>query len=52
VDPLRGCGTAGRGCLLQVTVSLVGINLGGTSTQQLCVSVCVGEEEMAMVGVV
>lgn len=40
-DPLRSSGTAGRGCLLQVTVSLVGINLGGTSMQQLCVCVCV-----------
>lgn len=41
VDPLRSSGTAGRGCLPQVTVSLVGINLRGTSTQQLCVCVCV-----------
>lgn len=41
VDPLRSCGTAGRGCLLQVTVSLVGINLGGTDTQPCCVWVCV-----------
>lgn len=39
VDPLRSSGTAGRGCRLQVTVSLVGINLGGTSTQQVCVCV-------------
>lgn len=30
----RSSGTAGRGCLLQVTVSLVGINLRGTSTRQ------------------
>lgn len=45
VDPLRSSGTAGRGCLLQVTVLLVGINLGGTSTRQLCVSVCDGHGE-------
>ncbi|KAG7525201.1 hypothetical protein JOB18_023528 [Solea senegalensis] len=43
-EPPRSSGTAGRGCLPQVTVSPVGINLGGTSAQQLCV--------MAMVRVV